>query len=183
MFRKFAAIFILFCLVVPFAGSYGWLQYEKRKTRKAIKRQMIAGIDKAELVLLKFTTEQEKTALRWEHSKEFEYEGQMYDVVSTTIVGDTTHYYCWWDHKETKLNKELSVLVTKAMGSNPEQQDKQQQLEHFIKTLYFESASSISADKDYSFSATIFYPSQQEDCINHSNAPPTPPPKTAIQIG
>ncbi|MFH1049421.1 MAG: hypothetical protein V1779_00660 [bacterium] len=55
-----------------------------------MKWNMIAGLDKDELVLLKFTEEELVLKLRWEHSKEFEYHYQMNDIVDQAIQGDFT---------------------------------------------------------------------------------------------
>jgi hypothetical protein len=110
---------------------------EKRKVKKEIKWRMIDRMDKAELVLLKFTKEQAEAELEWEHSREFEYNGQMYDVVEKSEYGDTTYYYCWWDHEETKLNRLLSELVSNTMGKNPLNKERQERLNTFLKSLFY----------------------------------------------
>ena len=60
---------------------------------------MIAGIDKSELVLFKFSKEETTTKLNWKHAKEFEFNQQMYDVVEKQVSKDSIHYWCWWDFK------------------------------------------------------------------------------------
>lgn len=102
---------------------------------------MIQGIDKEELVLLKFTSEEAKNALKWKHAKEFEFRQQMYDIVETKVVGDTTYYWCWWDHEETKLNKQLSLLVAKALNSNPQKKEKEDWLSTYFKSFYLLNSS------------------------------------------
>ncbi len=97
---------------------------------------MIAGLDKSELVLLKFSRAAAQTQLRWEHAKEFELEGQMYDVVETELKGDTLYYICWWDHEETKLNKQLKNLVAGVLGNDAERRETQKRLLHFYESLY-----------------------------------------------
>ena len=86
---------------------------EKAALKREIKWKMIAGIDQNELVLLKFSKEEAETKLRWEHSKEFEYDGQMYDIVSKEIKGDSIYYRCWWDYEEPALNRKLQQLVVR----------------------------------------------------------------------
>ena len=135
---------------------------------------MIDGIDKKELVLLKFTKEQSKTELDWEHSKEFEYAGEMYDVVEETIKGDSIYYYCWWDHEETKLNKQLSDLVTKAMGQNQQNKENQNRLQNFLKTLYhFDANCNPPLPTLLTKNVTMYAYS----CITFSGIPLTPPPE------
>lgn len=97
---------------------------------------MIAGLNPEELVLLKFTKHDAETLLKWKHSREFEFKGEMYDVVSTEIKGDTTYYRCWWDHEETRLNKQLKKLVLVAFGQNTENKQQQKNLTDFVKHLF-----------------------------------------------
>ncbi len=45
-----------------------------------VKTRILAGVGKNQMVRLSFTALATKTQLRWEHSKEFEYKGEMYDI-------------------------------------------------------------------------------------------------------
>ncbi|MCC6720869.1 MAG: hypothetical protein IT243_01600 [Bacteroidia bacterium] len=136
---------------------------------------MIEGISKSELVLLKFTLPQTQSSLNWEHSKEFEYNGQMYDVVEKKFKGDTIYYWCWADNKETKLNKQLDKLLLHALGCNTNNKENQKRLSNFYKSLFFEKFSII----------TQFYPpnknKQKSICfinyISLSSQPKVPPPE------
>lgn len=139
MKRKVAGISLLICLLSPIATTYLFFQFQKQQVKKEVKWQMIAGIDKDELVLLKFSKAQSLSELKWEHSKEFEYNGEMYDVVKKKIIGDSISYWCWWDHKETKLNKQLDTLLAKALDNNPQRNEKQNQLVYFFKNLFYEN--------------------------------------------
>lgn len=134
--NRVVAIFLFLCTTAPFLGTYLWLKMEKHKVKKSIKWRMIDNMDKSKLVLLKFTKEESESKLRWEHSREFEYDGEMYDVVEKEEKGDSIYYHCWWDHEETKLNKQLNELVATAMGKNPMSKDKQERLSNYLKSLY-----------------------------------------------
>ena len=112
------------------------MKYKKQKLKREIKWKMIAGLDPQELVLLKFTKETEAKQLRWEHSKEFEFKGQMYDVVSKESHGDTTYFRCWWDYEETALNKQLQKLIQIAWGNSPDNEQQQKTLKEFFKQFY-----------------------------------------------
>lgn len=76
--------------------------------------------------------------LNWEHSKEFEFHNQMYDVVESETHGDSIFYWCWWDHEETTLNKELSAWVLKALGKDPQNKETRNELIDFYKHLFYE---------------------------------------------
>lgn len=135
--KKFIGIFLLMSIMFILPLSFTGIYLYKKKIKREIKWRMIAGLDKSELVELKFTSSQMESELRWEHSKEFEYRGQMYDVASRSVLGDTTTFYCWWDHQETALNKKLKSLVQLAMGQQQPNQDQQSQLRLFMSTLFY----------------------------------------------
>jgi len=134
--RKFLCILLLSCLTAPLLVSYGWLHHQRNLVRKAVKRQMIAGLDENALVLMKFTEADSKRLLHWEHAREFEYQGQMYDVVRTETNGDTVYYRCWLDHQESELNQQLKQLVASTLEKDPANQENQKRLTQFYKSLY-----------------------------------------------
>ncbi len=174
--NKVFGILLILCFVTPAVTTFVFLKYQKKQVKREVKRKIIAGIDKEELVLLKFTKKEQQAELKWEHSKEFEYKGEMYDVVETKVIGDTTYYWLWWDHEETKLNKQLSKLVSFTIGNNPKNQENQKRLNKFFKSLYF-------TEKDKEKESPIFLEVKNNYCFvknfYHSIfiSPPAPPPK------
>ncbi len=145
--------------------------------RKEIKRKIIAGIDKNELVLLKFSEKDKQNLLKWEHSKEFEYLGEMYDVVETNTVGDTTFYWCWWDYEETKLNKQLSKLVHAAWGENPLNRENNKRLFAFFKLLFYTDSENNSLFAVRDSECESLYTTEQ--LPSPPRTPLVPPPKMA----
>lgn len=136
---------------------------------------MIAGIDKEELVLLKFTETEKQSKLKWKHSREFEFEGEMYDIVETQTVGDTTYYWLWWDHYETKLNKQLDKLLVSALGNHPQNKESHKRLFRFFNTLFF-----VELPQEKHFVTTEAKSSiPGQSVIYHfiSDPPPVPPPE------
>jgi hypothetical protein len=132
--KQIISLFLLFILVVPVVVTYTWLQQHKRTVKREVKWKMIAGIDKKELVFFKFSNEEITTKLRWEHHKEFEYKAQMYDVVAN----DSTQLWCWWDHEETKLNKQLQKLLVGIFKNDLESKTKQNDVFKFYTLLFFQ---------------------------------------------
>ncbi len=140
---------------------------------------MIAGIDKNELVHLKFTRVETETLLNWHHSKEFEYLGQMYDIVETKELGDSIYYWCWWDKAETALNRQLEQLAEAANGNNPKNTQQQQRLLDFQKTLFHPDAitayvlvgslNNIKPTTNFLMAYSLF-----------ASAPPSPPPEIRV---
>ena len=173
--KKHLGIFLLFSLIAPLAGTYTWLHYEKRQVRKEIKKRLIAGIDRSELALIKLSRHEAETALRWEHEREFEYAGRMYDVVETRMRNDTFLYWCWPDDAETLLNKKLDRLLTGALEHDPQRREAERQVVQFFKSLFF---------VEICLPSVIFYPGYVArpstgffflSCFN--NTPQAPPPE------
>ena len=176
MKTRILSISLLFVLLAPALIIGSWLNYQKSVVRHNVKWKMAEGMDKNKLTLLKFTKEESVTNLRWKHAKEFEYKGEMYDVVVKEVVEDTIHYWCWWDHEETKLNKQLAQLVNEALTTNPQKKEKEERLISFYKSMFW--ADIFSCD------LTALIPESQSESFHLisfsaiSFSPSTPPPKS-----
>ncbi len=77
---------------MPLAATFAWLHVRKALVRAVVQEEIQAGMDEEALVLLKFTDTEAQLLLHWEHDREFEYLGQMYDIVETEQIGDTVYY-------------------------------------------------------------------------------------------
>ena len=148
--------------------------------RKEIKERIIAGLDKDELVLLKFSVVDARTKLKGKDTKEFEYYHQMYDVVEEKIEGDSIFYWCWWDDEETKLEKQLERLVANALGLDQQNQLKQKQLVSYYRLLFCPSGSEQQESTPQI--AENYYSSQLVVYTSPLWPPPTPPPMIIKQI-
>jgi len=151
---------------------------EKRVVRKSVKKRLIAGIAREELVLLKFSSRQKETLLNWEHSREFEYKGEMYDIIRFEQHGDTMWYWCYWDRQETKLKRKLDFLVVKMMGPAPQSRNEGRQLTEFFRSLYFpfenDNNPIVSFSKEEKVLRPFLFALLKRDII-----PPSPPPEFA----
>lgn len=177
MQKRIIAISLLFILFAPVVTIFLYLQYEKKVVRREVKWKMIAGLDQEELVLLKFSKEQTETELRWEHSKEFEYNEQMYDIVSTEIKGDSIFYRCWWDHEETALNKRLKKLVVNAFDQDENKRDAQLNLHLYLRSFFCTDVFNwemIPSQKVLVVYQDLIQPKYFTSLLI---SPPTPPPK------
>jgi len=165
---------------MPLAGTYIILKNQKKIIRKEVKRNIIKGIDQEQLVLLKFHKKEIFNLLRWEHSKEFEYNGEMYDIVNTENKGDSVYYYCWWDYKETALNKELRELTMSALEKDKRSNEQKKLLRNYYKslfvsfTIYHIKPDSILKKRDTIFPSLLY--------TNPSYKPSEPPPKSQNRI-
>lgn len=135
--RTFLGLCLLCCLAAPALLGYGWLQYQKIQVRREVKRQFLAGMQENALLVWTFSAADAQNLLRWEHSREFEYRGQMYDVVKIEARGDSLVYHCWWDRAESNLNQQIKELVQKTLNTNPLHQKNQERLAQFYQSLYW----------------------------------------------
>ena len=176
MKAKLLSLFLLAALVVPITATFIILKKQQKQVRKEVKWKMIAGIDKSELVLLKFKSSETGQLLDWKHSKEFQYSGEFYDVVETEFQNDSVFYWCWWDSKETELNAKLQSILLDNYQNNPEHQSKSQHFKSFIKTLFVEEHF-ILQTKFINKSKRQQYFTTQTIQTNMGLQPPSPPPQ------
>ena len=138
--KKLIPLFLLLCLAAPFVLTYSALKMQKHQLKRSIKHQIIDGIDKSELVLLKFSKHEVEEMLDWEHSKEFEFKNEMYDVVEKEETTDSISYWCWWDNEETKLNRQLASSLLIDWQQNDAQQQQNKLLIQYTKNWLSECA-------------------------------------------
>ncbi len=119
-------------------GTKAILLHRKSEIREAVKAQIIAGVGQNELVQLSFSNYQIKTELRWEHAREFEYQGEMYDIVKSQQRADSITYWCIHDQAETQINRQLDTLTALAAGSDPQRQHSLGSFFDFLKSLFCE---------------------------------------------
>ncbi len=177
MNRKFAGILLILCFLVPAATTFIYLEYQKEMVKEEVIARMLMGMDKDLLVLLKFTKKEAESKLDWEHSKEFEYRGQMYDVVEFETKGDTTFYWCWEDKKETHLEATLENLIAQTLGNNPQNQENGKKVYSFFKSLYFAGTNEIAVTPFREMKTNNHFAPDAFQAQKQS--PPAPPPKMA----
>ncbi len=174
MKTKLFGILLILSIIAPYATVYTWLQYRKSIVKKEVKWKMIRGLDKEALVLLKFNTKEIDKKVKWKHSKEFQYKGEMYDIVERTSKGDTTYFWCWWDHKETALNKQLSQLLTVVLNQDSKSNHHKNSLHHFYTKLFIEQYNPTQLFVFKTFSDRCYIESQIKYEIYLSNTSPPP---------
>ncbi len=168
-------VFVLFfSLFAPLIVTIIWLQHEKTKTRQEVKWKLISGIDKENLVLLKFTLTEYLQNSNLSNSKEFEYHGQMYDLVEKEIKGNNMWLWCWEDRKETSFDKKLNDLVVGAFSNNPQNKDTQERLNVFFKSFFF---TSITKDIFTQNQVLKIYADISIKIKTPANPPSSPPPQ------
>ncbi len=171
------AILILTLLVVSLFSVVGLLHFQKRQIRKEFKTKLIACSSAEDLVHLFIPKEQLQHVLRWEHDHEFEYKGEMYDIVKTIEHEDAIEYICWWDHEETAINKKLQTLIALFKGENPDEKEKDARVLRFFKAFYFQSTIVQTAFVPLS---KTFTTKLNEDLLYFLQKPPSTPPELVL---
>jgi len=173
--RSVLAPLLILLLVAAPALSYLFFSLQKQQLKRSLKHELIARTDKSELsrIAIHIT---DLSQLKWEHSKEFEFKGWMYDVVEKELKYDSIIFWCWWDYEETELNKRLQESLIVLLQQNQQRKQKELQLEQYFKTLYFsENSFSYSFNKGY-----LIFPLFNEIPISGFLEPVSPPPKVCL---
>jgi len=134
--KKLLGYFFLLTLLVPSLGTSVWFIQQQKRVRKEVKQHLIAGVEDSELTLLIFSEEDKSSLLEWEHEKEFQFEGTMYDIVREDKIGELHYYWCWKDDKETALYKKYEELLAKMHDQNSNEGNSQSHWLQFCLTLY-----------------------------------------------
>lgn len=165
---------LLIVLLCPSALAYLFFAWQKHQVKEAVKAQLLAGIDASELTELKFSKADARALLEWEHSREFEYLGQMYDVVSITEEADSIRYLCYRDHAESRIKQELRRLPALPVKGSPATSGNAQRLATFYQSLFCVEGPSWALPAWEKARAVFFYTAPSG---LPAESPPAPPPE------
>lgn len=132
--------------MLPYLATQTWTLYRKLAVKEQMRSEMMRKTDREELVLLSFDVDVVATQLRWEHSREFEFDGKMFDVVETETCDGLVHYWCFQDGAETSLNHLLEELVAFATATDASNQNE-------------------SSSSPLDFYASLFIEEGEEQCL------------------
>lgn len=111
----------------------------KNQIRKEIKKYIKNQVPDDQLVCIRHTPAS-ASEFHWIHSREFRYNGTMYDVVTVKVISDNViEYHCVTDHQETVLFKNLNKYVNSSMNSHKANSKAVNLLSLLLSSLYFES--------------------------------------------
>ena len=175
MKTNLTALLLLLSLLAPTLALYSWLQGKKFVHREEVSEWMEEDLPESELTLLVFSRSEAKSLLRWEHEREFEYRGQMYDLSKSEAIGDSLYYWVWPDHAETALNNALAQLAAGGQDLPTLPGGQTASIYQFFKTLFFDffrpDVPSEPVAVSESLSEVIFLPT------GIAQIPPVPPPR------
>ncbi len=173
--KNLLVILLITALLLPFTGTYLFFHFKEIQIKKEVNIFIKNKIEEKDIITLRFSDEEIKTRLKWKHSREFIFDGHMYDIVDQGVDGNITWFRCYRDHKETRLYKEKEKLITRALGNDPFQKKQTERIKQLFKTVF----------RNESFSWNINLPNPS--VIHYSLftihyslifiSPPSPPPK------
>lgn len=147
----------------------------KHSNHLAIEKKQV----KEQIILLSFNKTDIKNGnidFIWKHSKEFKYNGSMYDIVERIDSEDSVYFYCFLDEKENKLEANFNRHFEKDKEEKSRNSSGGTMLAQLITDLYLSTQSLNSLNcyrQNYSPSSEVAYTYNEPDI-------PSPPPKKFI---
>ncbi len=133
-------------LLIQMQGT--WLVFKLQQTaiRYEVKQQIKAGVPASDLVTLHIAKVWEETPnarFEREHSKEFRFDGEMYDIIRSRDEGDTTVYICIHDVKESELFADLERLTVEKIDQ-PVNKKSRESMQQLIAAKYVQKSFTLS---------------------------------------
>lgn len=86
----------------------------------------------------------------WENEHELSYHQVQYDVVSITITGTDTVYYCYADQEESRLNHTLKCALAEQIQHNVPFKNQTKQLICQLQELFFSDVTPLHLQSKFS---------------------------------
>lgn len=146
--KKFGLGLMIFLLLLSLVGSVNLasLSFELKLSsiRKSVKNTIKASLSSSDLVDFHFTlAELDSDLLEWEHSKEFKYHGQMYDLVAADTCGTEVYYQCFADSEESLLRYNFKEKLADALAGNSASNDYFAHFQNFFSSLVWQKVNSL----------------------------------------
>lgn len=140
VFKTIAILILLLAVSTPVLLGFMTYKFQLKKIKKQVKQELIANTSKAELVAFEFDINSKTfKSLNWKHSREFEFNNKMFDIVEADTLENVIHYLCFPDKQETELNAKFKALLNARYASDIPLSNKQNLLANFIKSLFDET--------------------------------------------
>lgn len=136
--RSVVSIFLLALFTVPFFCGPTWLSMEKRQIQKHVRNKILPTVDEVELIKLTVLAEDTAKQFIWQHAREFEFQGKMYDIVKRKKKGNKITYLVWQDDEETHINTKIKQLANCIFDTSKDSQNSQASFQLLINTLFVE---------------------------------------------
>lgn len=117
--KIFLSLILFFALLLKIGGFYAILSHEKHEIREKVEQKLIKSLKKSELICIVANAEN-LSKITWERpTKEFRFEGNLYDIAYCETISGINYYYCLSDKDETKLELKFSKLLNNQTDNMP----------------------------------------------------------------
>lgn len=165
---------MLLALGLNTSAYYFYMKLRQAKVRKEMKMMIKAGVPEGELTLI-YHTKDNAHDFKWVHSREFSYQGMMYDVVrEESNEPGVRLLHCVTDHQETALFVHLNRMVKQSEKNHPAARKANILLSMFLSGLYFNGDVEQENFRTYSI---IVWPEPREGYKQPAERTFSPPPK------
>lgn len=151
------------------------LHHKQYYTAHTVKKALLHGKKLQGMIWLGFS-KQDALSIKWQHSSEFIYLSQMYDVADSLIRSDSVFYFCYPDRIETAQRRYLTGIAQQILGSMPHHQKQHTNLKIFFINLSMPEPIAILPEKGFRNLPTgsFFYDTFHS---NYWATPVSPPPE------
>lgn len=107
--------------------------------RKKFKWETLNKLQDSQLTLVKVAKVLEQNPnpyFKREHNREFQFLGEMYDIVRKTAHSDTTYYYCFHDSDESEVVRDINQWMHDNFGDSSNSKDKTKAMKDAFKQPY-----------------------------------------------
>lgn len=145
------------------------------EVRESVDKKYEEGFEEDRIQTFRFTQKEIQENLRWEHDREFEYQGQMFDVIERKTLDGLVELTVYADHEETELKIKMAHLLQGELEDEP--CDDQRIRTDFHYQLFQSTSENWVSNPN-------FIPLKKMDfnsCTSLSylpKSPPTPPPNS-----
>ncbi|MCX6232259.1 MAG: hypothetical protein NTZ33_12030 [Bacteroidetes bacterium] len=168
--RKYISYISLFIILFNIGGYYIWFSVQQFRIQREIEVSIIKELKDKDLILIEVANNQ-KSEIRWiEPDKEFDLNGEMYDVVRIKFQKDRISYYCINDVKEEEL-------IAKFKNTHNKKKEIDKNIKYVFNFQFFQQQHSIINNK---YSSDFIFPSLVLLYKSKSIEIKSPPPKFII---
>ncbi len=144
------------------------MHHSRHLQKEAIKEKIFKQLKDDELQIISYT--ENKEHIYWEEDgKEFLFNGEMYDVVKTTIVDNKTILYCINDKKEKALVEKYNSITKQNSSSDKKGKNN---IDNSINLFIHQIENSRNGYFIISLHDFSYYNSLTVDCIVSKISPP-----------
>lgn len=119
-------------MLIPAVLFLGYLKWQEEELEEKLEERIEQQVENQTLLVFSIEGLQQ---LYWEHEKEFQYKGEMYDVIDRYVRGDSVYLLCFHDREESHLKKQLYNYLARQQDKNPAQKQTESRIFAFLSKL------------------------------------------------